>query len=167
MTFVLMAACGIDLQQMSIAALILALGLLVDDPVVAGDSIKQELASGKARLVAAWLGPTKLARAILFATITNIVAYLPFLLMRGDVGRFVYSLPIVLTCSLVASRLVSMTFIPLLGYAFLRRGKQVPGGLSPICGGTAVSSRGRSTTGTRRSRPRASCSCWAASPARG
>ena len=42
-------------------------------------------------LVAAWLGPTKLARAILFATITNIVAYLPFLLMRGDVGRFVYS----------------------------------------------------------------------------
>ncbi len=124
MTFIFMAALGIDVQQMSIAALILALGLLVDDPVVAGDAIRHELDAGKSRLIAAWLGPTKLARAILFATITNIVAYLPFLLIGGDVGRFVYSLPIVLTCSLVASRLVSMTFIPLLGYVILRR--QVP-----------------------------------------
>ncbi len=125
MTFVFMAALGIDIQQMSLAALILALGLLVDDPVVAGDAIKHELDQGRPRQIAAWLGPTKLARAILFATITNIVAYLPFLLMRGDVGRFVYALPVVLTCSLVASRLVSMTFIPLLGYALLRRGKHV------------------------------------------
>jgi len=121
MTFVFMTAMGIDVQQMSIAALILALGLLVDDPVVASDAIKDELDHGQNRRIAAWLGPTKLARAILFATITNIVAYLPFLLIKGDVGRFVYSLPIVLTCSLVASRIVSMTFIPLLGYAILRR----------------------------------------------
>jgi|GEM_PF-93471 len=121
MTFVFMTMLGIDVQQMSIAALILALGLLVDDPVVASDAIKDELDHGQNRRIAAWLGPTKLARAILFATITNIVAYLPFLLIKGDVGRFVYSLPIVLTCSLVASRIVSMTFIPLLGYAILRR----------------------------------------------
>ncbi|MBX3191027.1 MAG: efflux RND transporter permease subunit [Labilithrix sp.] len=120
MTFVLMYALGIDIQQMSIAALILALGLLVDDPVVAGDAIKHELDRGKDRAIAAWLGPTKLARAILFATITNIVAYLPFLLMSGDVGNFIYSLPIVMTCSLVASRVVSMTFIPLLGHVLLR-----------------------------------------------
>src|SRR3712207_8259773 len=54
-------------------------------------------------ILAAWLGPTKLARAILFATITNIVAYLPFLTLPGDVGRFIFSLPVVLTCSLVRS----------------------------------------------------------------
>src|SRR6185295_4483337 len=58
--------------------------------------------------------------AIMFATVTNIVAYLPFLLLAGDSGVFVYSLPIVIGCSLVASRLVSMTFIPLLGYYLLR-----------------------------------------------
>jgi multidrug efflux pump subunit AcrB len=120
MTFVFMAALGIDIQQISIAALILALGLLVDDPVVAGDAIKQELENGQSRVIAAWLGPTKLAHAILYATITNIVAYLPFLLMKGDVGHFIYSLPIVLACSLVASRIVSMTFIPLLARVILR-----------------------------------------------
>src|SRR5256886_6772473 len=114
---------GIDIQQMSIAALIISLGLLVDDPVVAGDAIKRELDSGKPGRVAAGLGPTRLAGAICFATVTNIVAYLPFLIMSGDVGRFIFSLPVVITCTLVASRIVSMTFVPLLGHALLREHK--------------------------------------------
>ena len=120
MTFGMMYMLGIDLQQVSIASLIIALGLLVDDPVVAGDAIKRDLAAGHPRQVAAWWGPTKLAKAILFATITNIVAYVPFLVLPGDPGQFVYSLPVVIGSSLVASRVVSMTFIPLLGYYLLR-----------------------------------------------
>lgn len=121
MTFGMMHTLQIDVQQVSIASLIIALGLLVDDPVVAGDAIKRELQAGRPPITAAWLGPTKLATAILFATITNIVAYLPFLLIAGNIGRFIYTLPVVLACSLVASRIVSMTFIPLLGYYLLRR----------------------------------------------
>ncbi len=124
MTFGMMRFLGVDVQQVSIASLIIALGLLVDDPVVAGDAIKRGLGRGLARKVAAWLEPTRLATAILFATITNIVAYLPFLTLSGDTGRFIYTLPIVLTCSLVASRVVSMTFIPLLGYYLLRPSKK-------------------------------------------
>lgn len=120
MTFGMMHLLHIDLQQISIASLILALGLLVDDPVVAGDAIKREMSEGKDRNTAAWLGPTKLAKAILYATVTNIVAYLPFLLLTGDKGRFLYSMPVVVAASLVASRLVSMTFIPLLGAVLLK-----------------------------------------------
>ncbi len=123
MTFGMMHTLGIDLQQISIASLIIALGLLVDDPVVAGDAIKRELAAGIPRSRAAWMGPTRLAKAILYATITNIVAYLPFLMLSGDKGRFLFSLPVVVTCSLIASRVVSMTFIPLLGYYLLQAGK--------------------------------------------
>lgn len=125
MTFGMMSMLGIDVQQISIASLIIALGLLVDDPVVAGDAIKRDLAIGHPPGIAAWLGPTKLATAIVFATITNIVAYLPFLLLSGDTGRFLFTLPVVLTCALVSSRIVSMTFIPLLGYYLLRPGKKV------------------------------------------
>jgi multidrug efflux pump subunit AcrB len=120
MTFVMMWAVGLDIQQVSIASLIIALGLLVDDPVVAGDAIQRELASGVPRLTAAWLGPTRLATAILFATLTNIVAYLPFLALSGESGAFLYSIPVVLTASLLASRLVSMSLVPLLGYHLLR-----------------------------------------------
>lgn len=126
MTFGVMHAVGLELQQVSIAALIIALGLLVDDPVVAGDAIKRELDLGHPPIISAWLGPTKLARAILFATVTNIVAYLPFAMVTGDTGKFLITLPIVMTAALVASRIVSMTFVPLLGYYLLRGAKERP-----------------------------------------
>ncbi len=58
MTFGMMSVLGIDLQQVSIASLIIALGLLVDDPVVAGDAIKRDLAIEHKPIIAAWLGPT-------------------------------------------------------------------------------------------------------------
>src|SRR5215813_11089185 len=112
MTFGMMYMVGIDIQQVSVATLIIALGLLVDDPVVAGDSIKRGIAAGHSNVVASWLGPTKLATAIMYATVTNIAAYIPFLMLTGTMGEFMYSLPIVMTCSLVASRLASMTFVP-------------------------------------------------------
>lgn len=120
MTFGLMHAFGVDIQQISIASLILALGLLIDDPVVASDAIKRSIGAGWRPRIAAWLGPTKLATAILFATITNITAYLPFLTLSGDVGKFIWSLPVVMTLSLVSSRVVSMTFVPLLAGSLLR-----------------------------------------------
>ena len=126
MTFGFMDMVGWDIQQVSIASLIIALGLLIDDPVVAGDAIKRDLDAGHPRIISAWLGPTKLARAILYATITNIVAYLPFGLLSKDTGKFMISLPVVMTASLIASRLVSMTFIPMLGYYWLRPAKKKP-----------------------------------------
>ena len=119
-TFGMAHMLGIDLQQVSIATLIIALGLLVDVPVVSGDAIKNQLGAGLPPLTAAWVGPTKLLRAIVFATITNIVAYLPFLTLPGGMGEFLYSLPIVLTCSLVAALIVAMIFIPFLGYFLLK-----------------------------------------------
>jgi multidrug efflux pump subunit AcrB len=124
MTFGIVRVLGIDIQQVSIATLIIALGLLVDMPVVAGDAIKRELGSGSPRDLASWLGPTRLAKAIVFATITNIVAYLPFLMLTGDTYFFLYSLPIVMTCTLVASVIVSFTFIPLIAYYLIKPPKK-------------------------------------------
>jgi multidrug efflux pump subunit AcrB len=120
MTFGILYLLGIDLQQVSVATLIIALGLLVDVPVVAGDGIKRGLADGLPRKVAAWLGPTKLATAIFYATLTNIIAYLPFLMLTGNTGEFLRSLPIVMATSLLCALFVSMTFIPLLGYYIQR-----------------------------------------------
>src|ERR1700675_1610823 len=120
MTFGVTYMLGIDLQQVSVATLIIALGLLVDVPVVAGDGIKRGLAEGLPRGVAAWLGPTKLATAIFYATLTNIIAYLPFLLLNGNTGEFLKSLPIVMTTALLCALVVAMTFVPLLGYYIQR-----------------------------------------------
>lgn len=119
-TFGAMHLLGVDVQQVSIATLIIALGLLVDMPVVAGDAIERELAAGRPRDVAAWLGPTRLMRAIFFATVTNVVAYLPFLMLTGNTGDFLYSLPVVMTITLVAALVVSMSFIPLIAFGLVR-----------------------------------------------
>src|SRR6266566_2602691 len=124
MTFGVSYMLGIDLQQVSVATLIIALGLLVDVPVVAGDGIKRGLAAGLPREIAAWLGPTKLATAIFFATLTNIIAYLPFLMLTGNTGEFLRSLPIVMTAALLCALVVAMTFVPLLGYYIQRPPKR-------------------------------------------
>jgi multidrug efflux pump subunit AcrB len=125
-TFGVINTLGIDLQQVSIASLIIALGLLVDVPVVSGDAIVRELGEGQPRPTAAWLGPTKLFKTMAFATLTNIVSYLPFLLLPGDTGKFLYSLPVVISCSLLAALLVSMTFLPLISSFLLRSKVETP-----------------------------------------
>jgi multidrug efflux pump subunit AcrB len=59
---------------------------------------------------------TAAARAVFYATLTNVVAFLPLLLVKGKTGDFIYSLPIVVSFSLLASMLVAWTFAPLLGF---------------------------------------------------
>jgi multidrug efflux pump subunit AcrB len=127
MTLGLSQLVGIDLQQVSIAALIVALGLLVDAPVVAADAINRELAHGEPRSTAAWLGPKRLSRAVFYATLTNMVAFLPLLLVKGKTGDFIYSLPIVVSFSLLAAMLVAWTFAPLLGFYMLKGQKGFEG----------------------------------------
>jgi multidrug efflux pump subunit AcrB len=120
MTFGIIYMLGIDLQQVSIASLIIALGLLVDVPVVSGDGIKRHLAEGFKRNLACWLGPTKLATAIFYATITNVIAYLPFSMLTGNPGEFLKSLPVVMTTCLLCAYICAMTFVPFLSYYILR-----------------------------------------------
>src|SRR5260370_27336254 len=124
MTFGVIHMLGIDLQQVSVATLIVVLVPVVAVAVVAGDGIKRGLAHGLPRAIAAWLGPTKLATAIFFATLTNIIAYLPFLMLTGKTGEFLRSLPIVMTAALLCALVVAMTFVPLLGYYIQRPPKK-------------------------------------------
>jgi len=120
MTLVGMQMLHIPLQQISIAALIIALGMLVDVPVVASDGINRELHLGEPRLRAAWLGPLHLRHPMVFGTLINIFAFLPLLLLTGDKGEFMKSLPTVVTLALGAAFLVSVTFTPLISYYVLR-----------------------------------------------
>jgi multidrug efflux pump subunit AcrB len=120
MTLVGMHLLHIPLHQISIAALIIALGMLVDVPVVASDGINRALHQGESRLRAAWLGPYHLRHPMIFGTLINIVAFLPLLLLPGDKGTFISALPIVVTLALASALLVSVTFTPLISFYLLR-----------------------------------------------
>jgi multidrug efflux pump subunit AcrB len=120
MTFVGMQVLGIPLHQISIAALIIALGLLVDVPVVASDGINRELHLGAPRLRAAWLGPLHLRHPMVFGTLTCVFSFLPLLMLYGDKGEFMKGMPMVVTLALLSALLVSNTFLPLISNYVLR-----------------------------------------------
>jgi multidrug efflux pump len=120
MTLIGMQMLHIPLQQISIAALIIALGVLVDVPVVAADGINRELHQGEPRIRATWLGPLHLRHPMLFATLINIFSFLPLLMLTGDKGEFMKSLPAVVSIALATALLVSKTFTPLISYYVLR-----------------------------------------------
>jgi multidrug efflux pump subunit AcrB len=119
-TFIGMQMLGIPLQQISIAALIIALGLLVDVPVVASDGINRELHRGEPRSRAAWLGPLRLRQPMVFGTLTCVFSFLPLLMLYGDKGEFMKSMPVVVSLALLSALLVSNTFLPLISYYVLR-----------------------------------------------
>lgn len=122
---------GIPLHQISIAALIIALGLLVDFPVVATDGINRALAEGRPPATAAWLGVWRLRRPMLYGTLINIAAFLPLVMMPDDKGAFIIALPVGVTLALVGAWLVAIALTPLVGMRILRGQKGLDEGGEP------------------------------------
>ncbi len=120
MCFVFMPAFGVQLEMMSIAALIIALGLLVDNAVVVSEQILVRLGEGEDRKQAV-IGATKnLMIPLLAASGTTIAAFSPIALAEGATSEFTYSLFAVVSITLLCSWLLSLTIIPLFCFYFLR-----------------------------------------------
>jgi multidrug efflux pump subunit AcrB/outer membrane protein TolC len=121
-TFGLLNAFGIELHQVSIAALIVVLGMVVDDAIVIADNYIELLDEGVDREEAAWRSATELAIPVLTATLTIICSFLPFLMLSGATGEFIRALPLTVAIALVTSFLVAMVLTPLLARFFIRKG---------------------------------------------
>lgn len=111
---------GIDIQQMSIAALIISLGILVDNSIVISDAIQVKLNDGMAIQDAAYSGTIESSIPVLTSTLTTIAAFAPLMTLPGEAGEFAKSLPQVVIISLIASYLVAMFVTPALGSLFFR-----------------------------------------------
>jgi multidrug efflux pump subunit AcrB/outer membrane protein TolC len=121
-TFGLLNAFGIELHQVSIAALIVVLGMVVDDAIVIADNYIELLDHGVNREEAAWRSASELAIPVLTATLTIICSFLPFLMLSGATGEFIRALPLTVAIALVTSFLVAMVLTPLLARFFIRKG---------------------------------------------
>src|SRR5580692_4201124 len=121
-TFGLLNAFGIELHQVSIAALIVVLGMVVDDAIVIADNYIELLDEGVDREEAAWRSATELAIPVLTATLTIICSFLPFLMLSGATGEFIRALPLTVAIALTTSFLVAMVLTPLLARFFIRKG---------------------------------------------
>jgi multidrug efflux pump subunit AcrB len=119
-SFVVMGFLGIGLDQMSIASLIIALGMLVDNAIVMSESIMVQLAEGKERRQAAIDSARELAVPLLISSLTTAAAFLPIFLAESTTGEYTAPLFKVVTITLISSWILSLTMIPLLCVMFLK-----------------------------------------------
>ncbi len=128
---------GIPLHRISIAAIIIALGLLVDNGVVIAEDIKKRIDDGAERNAAALAASKSLAIPLLTSSLTTILAFLPLLLAPDAAGEFLRALAQVIILTLLASWFLSCTVMPLLCIWFLPSGggnREAGGGFERLTG---------------------------------
>ena len=120
-TFALVPMLGIQLEQISLASLIIALGLLVDNAVQVCDQCRVIQEQGVSPEEAALKGSNMLSFPVLIATGPTIAAFLPMIIgLQGTKREYVFSLPVTLSITLAISYVLAMTFCTLLASWFIR-----------------------------------------------
>lgn len=121
-TIGVMNTLGVQLHQVSIAALILVLGIVVDDAIVIADNYVELLDHKVPRPEAAWRAATEVLVPVLTATLTIIASFLPLVILSGSAGEFILALPITVAVALTVSFLVAIFLTPLLCRTFIQKG---------------------------------------------
>ncbi len=123
---------GVQLEQISLAAMIIALGMLVDNAVQICDQTRRLQIEGMSTFDSALQGANQLSFPILIATGTTIAAFYPMLIgLQGTSYEYIYSLPVTLTVTLGFSYVLAMTFCVLLAYWFIKPPKDPDQSMSP------------------------------------
>ncbi|WP_417435497.1 efflux RND transporter permease subunit [Hoeflea sp.] len=118
-TFVFMNYAGFTLQRISLGALIIALGLLVDDAMIAIETMISRLERGESLTKSASYAWTSIAFPMLSGTLVTVAGFIPIGLNTSAAGEFTFSLFVVIAVSLTVSWVVAVLFAPLLGVTFL------------------------------------------------
>jgi multidrug efflux pump subunit AcrB len=118
--FLVMEIMGIDLQRVSLGALIIALALLVDDAMTTTDAIMRRLAAGDTVAAGATYAYDKLAAPMLIGTLVTIAGFVPIGFAQSQAGEYTISLFQVVAIALIASWLVAVLFTPIFAGALLK-----------------------------------------------
>ena len=121
--FLMMLVFGIDLQRISLGALVIALGLLVDDAIIAVEMMVVKMEQGFDRAKAATFAYTSTAFPMLTGTLITAAGFTPVGFARSAAGEYTFSIFAVVTIALIVSWLVAVVFTPFIGYKLLDAGK--------------------------------------------
>ncbi len=123
-TFAVMQVLGYSLDNLSLMALTLAVGFVVDDAIVMLENIVRHVERGEPVVESAFRGSKEIAFTILSMTISLAAVFLPVLFMGGVVGRLFHEFAVTIGAAILVSGFVSLTLTPLLCARFLRPGKE-------------------------------------------
>jgi multidrug efflux pump subunit AcrB len=107
-----------SLNMLSLLGALIALGMLVDEAIVVAENIYRHLEEGMDRREATIVGATEMFPAVLTATLTTVFAFLPMLLLTGEMGTFIKIIPMMITVLLLSSLFEAFYFLPLHAYDF-------------------------------------------------
>ena len=119
-TFAVMWALGYSLDNLSLMALTLSVGFVVDDAIVMLENIVRHMEMGKTRMQAALDGSKEIAFTIVSMTVSLAAVFIPILFMGGIVGRLMHEFAVTIGVAILVSGLVSLTLTPMLCSRFLK-----------------------------------------------
>ena len=119
LTFIGMWASNFSLNILTIGAVTISIGRVVDDSIVVVENIKRHLSLGEERMVAIRDGVKEVATAVTASTITTVAVFLPLAFVGGLSGELFQPFAVTVTIALLASLFVSLTIVPVLAYWFL------------------------------------------------
>jgi HAE1 family hydrophobic/amphiphilic exporter-1 len=126
-TFMVMYVLGYTIDNLSLMALTLAVGFIVDDAIVMLENIVRHMENGKGRMEAALEGAREIGFTIVSMTASLAAVFLPVLFMGGIVGRLLHEFAVVIGAAVIVSGVVSLTLTPLLCSRFLRPPRETHG----------------------------------------
>ena len=122
-TFVLMYFANFSLNIMTLGALALGIGMLVDNSIVVIENIERHLGLGKNRKEAAFIGTKEVAGAITASTLTTVAVFVPVVFLSGLIGQIFTEFALTISFSLFASLIVAITVIPMMASRMLKKPK--------------------------------------------
>jgi len=127
-TFAAMKLLGFSLNNLSLMALSLAVGFVVDDAIVMLENIVRHMEMGKSPRQAAFDGSKEIGFTILSMTLSLVAVFIPVLLLPGIVGRLFNEFAVTISVAILISGFISLTFTPMLCSRFLRARPETPEG---------------------------------------
>ncbi|MFP5221571.1 MAG: efflux RND transporter permease subunit [Acidobacteriota bacterium] len=121
-TFAVMKEMGFSLDNLSLMALTLAVGFIVDDAIVMLENIVRHMEMGKPPMMASLEGARQIGFTIVSMTLSLAVVFVPIMFMAGILGRILNELAVTITIAILVSGFVTLTFTPMLCSQFLRHG---------------------------------------------
>ncbi|MBM7552509.1 efflux RND transporter permease subunit [Thalassobacillus pellis] len=116
---------GVDLNQISIIGMIIAIGILVDDAIVVNDNIQRRFQLGDSALEGTIRGVKEVSVSIITSTLMIIFSFFPLTFLSGSNGEFIRALPTVLIMTILASTIMALTLIPTVQYVRKKYSKKV------------------------------------------
>ncbi|MEZ4448907.1 MAG: efflux RND transporter permease subunit [Nannocystaceae bacterium] len=123
-TFAFMSWMGFSFNNITMLALSLSIGILVDDAIVVIENIYRHLEMGKPRMKAALDATSEIGLAVIATTSSIVAVFVPVAYMQGIIGRFFYQFGITVSAAVLISMLVSFTLTPMLSSRLMRHGHQ-------------------------------------------